>query len=130
MHINDNDGEDSTCNVFSINNMFQGEELWSTDSDDEEADQQDALQPREDSSATPLWQLIFVLLWQSVYKISKSAITVMFTFLALFVDMLGRVYLNVPLQNFADKIPINADAAQKYCGLGMSTYINGDISLK
>ena len=73
----------------------------------------------EDASATSLWQLIFfVLLWQSLYKVSKSAITVLFKFLRLFIGMLGKVYLSIPLQSFAGKIPTNTDAAHKYLWSG------------
>lgn len=67
-----------------------------------------------------VWQLtFFILLWKSVYKVSNAAITVLLKFLVLFIRMLGRLHMNIPLLcKLAEKIPTNADAAQRFLWSG------------
>ena len=101
--------------IFFTLLCIQGEELWSSSDSDAPFDHDQTCDvPQRKNYETPLWQLtFFIMLWQSVYKVSKSAITVLLKFLALYVSMLGRAYMNIPLQKLAEDIPTNANAAQK-----------------
>ena len=97
----------------------QGEELWSSDTESEESGEQGSIPQEDDHSAGHLWQLtFFILLWQSIYKVSNAAITVLLKFLTVFVRMLSRAYSNIPLSKLAEKIPTTAEAAQKFLWLG------------
>ena len=111
-----------------INLHLQGEDLWSSETDCEETDTQQSLLQVENSAFSYIWQLtFFVLLWQSVYKVSNAAITVLFKFLAAFVSMIGNAFMNVPLQKIAAGIPSNADVGHRFlwsgCQQSFVTYV-------
>ena len=88
------------------------EELWS--SDDEQLPELSTTASSTNSSH-PLWQLVFfLLLWQSVYKVSNAAITCLLRFLKVFVRAFGRAYSDMPLHHVLDSVPSNADNANRY----------------
>ena len=86
----------------------------STDAESSNSGKSTCVLQKKDPYAEPLWQLIFVLLWQSLYKISSAAVTVLLKFLALFIGIVGGLYASTPVQKLSKSIPANADAAHKY----------------
>ena len=101
------------------------EELWS--SDDEQLPELSTTASSTNSSH-PLWQLVFfLLLWQSVYKVSNAAITCLLRFLKVFVRAFGRAYSDMPLHHVLDSVPSNADNAHRYVwgckGSNFLTYV-------
>lgn len=62
-------------------------------------------------TAHPLWQLVyFLLLWQSIFRVSNAALSILLKFLGVFFRSFGEAYSGL---NFT-KIPQNVDAARKY----------------
>lgn len=62
-----------------------------------------------------LWNLLyFILLWQSIYRISNAAVGTLFKFLKSFLQMFVKVFVTTPesSQEFCRHIPINVKAAQ------------------
>ena len=59
-----------------------------------------------------------MLLWQSVYKISSAAVTVLLKFLALFIYIVGGLYANTSLQKLSKGIPADTNAAQRFLWSG------------
>ena len=63
------------------------------------------------STAHPLWQLVyFLLFWQSIFRVSNAALSILLKFLGVFFRSFGEAYSGL---NFT-KIPPNVDAARKY----------------
>ena len=58
----------------------------------------------------PVWQLVyFLLMWQTLYRVSNTALKVLLKFLSLFVLLFGRAFapaaVNESLHRFAAEIP-------------------------
>ena len=68
--------------------------------------------PKEPSNTShPLWQLVFfLLLWQSLFRISNAAVTILLKFFGAFFRSLGQAYAGPIFEN----MPVNVDAARKY----------------
>ena len=68
------------------------EEIWSSSSDDEDH----AVKENEKSpsaASRPIWQLLFFLLmWQSVYRVSNAALNTLLKFLVHFVRLFGQAF--------------------------------------
>lgn len=50
--------------------------------------------------------LFFMLMFQTLFRISDNALNVLFTFLALFLEKLGKLFECAKLENFASKLSI------------------------
>lgn len=62
----------------------------------------------------PLWQLtFFLLLWQSLYRVSNTALNVLLKFLSTFVRVFGAVFASNKLQQLSSEIPHSTVAAHK-----------------
>ena len=65
--------------------------------------------------SNPVWQLVFfLLLWQSLYKISNVAISGLLKFLKIFVHLFGGAYSGI---NILEDVPSSTDGALKFLGL-------------
>ena len=89
---------------------LQLEEIWlsssSSDDDHDIASQKTVSQP--------LWQMMFfLLLWQSLYRVSNAALNVLLKFLSTFVRVFGTVFASDRLQQFSSEIPPSTVAAHK-----------------
>ena len=80
----------------------QIEEIWpSTESEDEQSPSDTPV-----STNSPLWQFLFFLLfWQSVFKVSNTAVTTLLCFLKYFVLILGKAFACPQLEEFSSTIP-------------------------
>ena len=66
----------------------------------------------------PLWQLLFFLLmWQSLYRVSNAAVNVLLKFITLFVRLFGQVFAPTAnadaIHKFSAVIPNSTIAAHK-----------------
>ena len=88
--------------------FFQLEEIWSSSSDDEHQDV-----PGEQAPPTsgPIWQLLyFLLIWQSVYRVSNAAMNTLLKFISVFVRVIGRAFNTGQESN----IPTTVSRAHSY----------------
>ena len=70
----------SYSNCLCMHPQEESEELWSSSNDDDLIENTNPI-PAPDCSR-PVWQLVFfLLLWQSVYRVSNAAITALLNFL-------------------------------------------------
>ena len=87
--------------------------MWSSSDDDDLIENTNPI-PAPDCSR-PVWQLVFfLLLWQSVYRVSNAAITSLLKFFTLFVHSIGLVYVGLSVEYVLENIPSNIDAAHLY----------------
>ena len=85
---------------------MQLEEIQLSSSSDDEVS-------KESSPDQPLWQLLFfLLLWQSIYRVSNTAVNVLLKFLSIFIRVFGGAFAGNRLQQFSE-IPLSTVAAHK-----------------
>lgn len=85
------------CQLLISN--VESEEDWSSDEEDSSDD--------VDFSTTPIsspWQFIFILLWQSIYKIFNGTISGLLRFLKAFIHFFGGAYAGL---NILEVVPSN-----------------------
>ena len=84
--------------------IMQLEEIWLSSSDEEEIDHSGSDQSTA-ATSQPVWQLVyFLLMWQSLFRISNAALTVLFKFLKLFVSLFGHAFAH-DAHNFEGQMP-------------------------
>ena len=87
--------------------------MWSSSDDDDLIENTNPI-PAPDCSR-PVWQpVFFLLLWQSVYRVSNAAITSLLKFFTLFVHSIGLAYVALSVEHVLENIPSNIDAAHLY----------------
>ena len=66
------------------------EEIWSSSSNDEH---EEATGEQVPPTSGPIWQLLyFLLIWQSVYRVSNEAMNALLKFISVFVRVMGRAF--------------------------------------
>ena len=92
------------------------------DSDDEyDVDVvEDSVQP-----SAPIWQFLFsLLLWQTVFRISNSALASLLSLLKFFLGAIGNAFQCPLLVNFSEQIPLTILCAYKKIGLKKNDFIS------
>lgn len=82
------------------------EEVWSSSDSEEETANSDNVANRLPSLHSPLnYLLIFLVLWQSAFKVSNVALTTLIRFLKFFVLTLGRAFQVNSIIELASNVP-------------------------
>ena len=96
--------------------ITEDDELYSSESSTE--DYPTSNSSDEPTTSRPLWQLVyFLLLWQSLFRISNAALSVILKFLAAFFRSLGGAYAGFGISQICENMPVNVEAVQKYLSL-------------
>lgn len=89
----------------------QLEEIWSSSTDEDEDASDEPTRYSASSSSGPIWQMVFFLLmWQSLYRVSNAAISILLKFISTFVHVFGRAFTTSQQLN----IPNTISSAQSY----------------
>ena len=87
---------------------FKDEEFWITSSDEDE------VSVKECSTTEPIWQIVFFLmLWQSLYRVSNTALNVLLKALAVFVRVIGTSFSGNKVESLSSNMPRDTKAAHK-----------------
>ena len=82
-------------------------------------------------TANPLWQFIFfLLLWQSIYRVSASALGVLLKFLKFSMKILGNSFSDARLQHLAEGVPSSTDAASKVLRVADNSFMKYVVCLR
>lgn len=93
-------------------------------SSEDEAESQSDMLNNEPLSFQPLWQLVFfLLLWQSIFRISNMAMEVLLKLLSLFIKLFGKAIVSDE-NVIADKIPNDIPAAYKFLSKKSDDFIS------
>ena len=65
-----------------------------------------------------LW---FLLYWQSVFKITETAIKAIMCFLKYFIKLLGVIYQNNDITKLSEQIPLTITTAEKLLGINLQS---------
>lgn len=66
--------------------------------------------------------IMFLLTWQSLFKVSDSGMNILFLFLAMFLSLIISAIPCAKLQNFVKVLPRNITAAKKMVGLNTDLF--------
>ena len=71
---------------------------------------------------TILFKLLwFLLYWQSVFKITETAIKAIMCFLKYFIKLLGVIYQNNGITKLSEQIPLTITTAEKLLGINLQS---------
>ena len=91
---------------------MSGPELWSDTDDQEDSDLGEHEENQREISSVRVFSL-FVVLWQSVFKVSNVAVTVLLRFLSLFLHYLANITELESLKVLTDIFPNTLLKAQR-----------------
>lgn len=86
-------------------------------SSDEDHANTEVEQSRQENPSQPIWQLLFFLLmWQSLFRVSNAALSVLLKFLALFVRLFGNAFVphSEQLHELTASIPRDVSGARRF----------------
>ncbi len=99
------------------------EEVWSSSDSEEETANSDNVANRLPSLHSPLnYLLIFLVLWQSAFKVSNVALTTLIRFLKFFVLTLGRAFQVNSIIELASNVPKTHAQIHKALGFDVNDW--------
>jgi len=79
------------------------EEIWPSDDTDDDTV---VSEPTRNTSSQPIWQLLFfLLLWQSVFRVSNAAITSLLCFMKYFIGAVGNAFQCFQVVALSQQVP-------------------------
>ena len=125
-----NDGTDSS------NDSDSETELWFEDDDDYPSINDDTaagvreLEPMshtshidDNESKVIRFFLMFIFLWQSLFKLSNTGVQVLLSFFARFLSLVAKIINVDKLNEFAKKLPKTLYLAKKFLGTGQDIFL-------
>ena len=97
------------------------EEIWPSDDTDDDTV---VSEPTRNTSSQPIWQLLFfLLLWQSVFRLSNAAITSLLCFLKYFIGAVGNAFQCFQVVALSQQVPQTLSCAHSYVGIATNEFI-------
>lgn len=104
--------------------LIQMEEIWPLSESDDDDDETPSQQSTSVTRSKPLWQLLFFLFyWQSIFKVSNTALTSLLHFIKYFICILGRAFASPQLEDFCKHVPLKYKDALLRSGISCNEFI-------